>query len=82
MESDGNIEYKVTLIAREDASVEDIGLRTHLAPGIGRYMMGLGEKGGYCPKDLRWKWNVEKNQDGLGRRCQCRPPDPFLRQYI
>lgn len=64
MESDGNIEYKVTLIAREDASVEDIGLRTHLAPGIGRYMMGLGEKGGYCPKDLRWKWNVEKNQDG------------------
>ena len=64
MESDGNIEYKVTLVAREDASVEDIGLRTHLAPGIGRYMMGLGEKGGYCPKDLRWKWNVEKNQDG------------------
>lgn len=64
MESDGNIEYKVTLVAREDASVEDIGLRTHLAPGIGRYMMGLGEKGGYCPKDLRWKWDVEKNQDG------------------
>lgn len=64
MESDGNIEYKVTLVAREEASVEDIGLRTHLAPGIGRYMMGLGEKGGYCPKDLRWKWNVEKNQDG------------------
>lgn len=64
MESDGNIEYKVTLVAREDASVEDIGLRTYLAPGIGRYMMGLGEKGGYCPKNLRWKWNVEKNQDG------------------
>lgn len=65
MESDGNIEYKVTLVARENASVEDIGLRTHLAPGIGHYMMGLGEKGGFCPNDLRWKWNVEKNQDGL-----------------
>lgn len=65
MESDGNIEYKVTLVAREDAAVEDIALRTHLAPGIGRYMMGLGEKGGYCPKDLRWKWNVEKNQDAV-----------------
>ena len=64
MESDGNIEYKVTLVAREDAAVEDIGLRTHLASGIGRYMMGLGEKGGYCPKDIRWKWDVEKNQDG------------------
>ena len=63
MESDGNIAYKVTLVAREDASVEDVALRTHLASGVGRYMMGLGEKGGYCPNDLRWKWDVEKNQD-------------------
>lgn len=65
MESDGNIAYKVTLVAREDASVEDVALRTHLASGVGRYMMGLGEKGGYCPNDLRWKWNVEKNQDAV-----------------
>ena len=42
MESDGNIEYKVTLIAREDASVQDVALQTRLASGIGRYMMGLG----------------------------------------
>lgn len=65
MESDGNIAYKVTLVAREDASVEDVALRTHLASGVGRYMMGLGEKGGYCPNDLRWKWDVEKNQDAV-----------------
>ena len=65
MESDGNIAYKVTLVAREDASVEDVALRTHLASGVGRYMMGLGEKGGYCPYDLRWKWDVEKNQDAV-----------------
>lgn len=65
MESDGNIAYKVTLVAREDASVEDVALRTHLASGVGRYMMGLGEKGGYCPNDLRWKWDVEKNQDAI-----------------
>lgn len=65
MESDGNIEYKATLIAREDAAIEDIGLRTHLAPGIARYMMGLGEKGGSCPADLRWKWDVQKNQDAI-----------------
>ena len=64
MESDGNIEYKVTLIARENASVGDIGLRTSLVPGIGKYMMGLGERGGFCPDELRWKWDVEKNQDG------------------
>ena len=65
MESDGNIAYKVTLVAREDTSVEDVALRTHLASGVGRYMMGLGEKGGYCPNDLRWKWDVEKNQDAV-----------------
>ena len=65
MESDGNIAYKVTLVAREDASVEDVALRTHLASGVGRYMMGLGEKGGYCPNDLRWKWDAEKNQDAV-----------------
>ena len=65
MDSDGNIAYKVTLVAREDASVEDVALRTHLASGVGRYMMGLGEKGGYCPNDLRWKWDVEKNQDAV-----------------
>lgn len=65
MESDGNIEYKVTLIAREDASVQDVALQTRLASGIGRYMMGLGEKGGYCPNDFSWKWDVEKNQDAV-----------------
>lgn len=64
MESDGNIEYKVTLVARENATVDNIALRTQLAPGVARYMMGLGEKGGYCPKDFSWKWSVEKNQDG------------------
>lgn len=64
MEADGNITYRVTLIARESGSINDIALRTPLAPGIGRYMMGLGEKGGYCPTDFAWKWNVEKNQDG------------------
>ena len=65
MESDGNIAYKVTLVAREDASVEDVALRTHLASGVGRYMRGGGEKGGYCPNDLRWKWEVERNQDAV-----------------
>ena len=64
MEADGNIEYKVILIARKDATISDIALKTSLAPGIGRYMMGLGEKGGFCPDNLRWKWDVEKNQDG------------------
>jgi hypothetical protein len=64
MEADGNIEYKVVLIARESAPVNDIALKTNLTSGIAKYMMGLGEKGGYCPKDFAWKWAVEKNQEG------------------
>ena len=64
MEADGNIEYKAILVARKDATVRDIALKTNLAPGIGKYMMGLGEKGGFCPGDLHWKWDVQKNQDG------------------
>lgn len=65
IESDGNMEYKVVLIARKDGEVDDIALRTELAPEIAHYMMGLGEKGGYCPQNLDWKWDVEKNQDAL-----------------
>lgn len=64
MEADGNIGYKVILVAKKDAAVRDIALKTNLAPGIGKYMMGLGEKGGFCPENLKWKWDVEKNQDG------------------
>ncbi len=64
MEADGNIEYKAILVARKDATVRDIALKTNLAPGIGKYMMGLGEKGGFCPGNLHWKWDVQKNQDG------------------
>lgn len=65
IESDGNMEYKVVLIARKDGEINDIALRTELAPNIAQYMMGLGEKGGYCPQNLEWKWGVEKNQDAL-----------------
>lgn len=65
LEDDGNITYHVMLIAREDGHVNDIALRTPLAQGIGSYMMGLGEKGGFCPKSFQWKWSVEKNQDAI-----------------
>ncbi len=53
------------LIARVDATVNDIALHAELVPGVAKYMMGLGEKGGYCPAALDWKWAVEKNQDAI-----------------
>ncbi|MCE2616138.1 glycoside hydrolase domain-containing protein [Phocaeicola oris] len=65
LESDGNITYKITLVARKDGKVNDILLKASLTPGLAEYMMGLGEKGGYCPNDLKWKWDIEKNQDAI-----------------
>ncbi|MDD6472360.1 MAG: DUF6067 family protein [Bacteroidales bacterium] len=66
MESDGAMTYKVVLIAKEDAEINDIALQTTLTPGLAKYMMGLGLKGGYSPKDFSWKWDVaKKNQDAI-----------------
>lgn len=64
IEADGCLEFKITLIAEKDTVIDDIALRTVLAPDIARYMMGLGQRGGYY-HDLDWKWAVEKNQDAL-----------------
>ncbi len=64
MEFDGNIEYKLILTATKDISVKDIRLEIPLQLNATKYMMGLGEKGGFRPEDVDWKWAVEKNQDG------------------
>lgn len=65
LEADGNVTYDITLTAREDGIVDDVSLHTFLSPGVAKYMMGLGEKGGYAPTSLNWKWDVEKNQDAI-----------------
>lgn len=64
MEFDGNIDYQIILTATRDISVQDIRLEIPLQADAARYMMGLGEKGGYRPDQVDWKWAVEKNQDG------------------
>ncbi len=64
LEADGFISCHIDLIATKDAEVEDISLSARLSPGIARYMMGLGEKGGYA-HDIDWKWDVRKNQDAI-----------------
>jgi hypothetical protein len=64
MDFDGNITYEMTLIATNTVNVDDINLDVSLNKNAAKYMMGLGEKGGYLNKDINWKWEVEKNQDG------------------
>ncbi len=74
---DGNINYEISLIATNDIELSDISLSIPLKKDIGKYMMGLGETGGYLTKDINWKWDVTRNQDGpwVGKEnagLQCR----------
>jgi hypothetical protein len=64
MEFDGNIDYQLVLTATEDISVKDIRLEIPVQKDAAKYMMGLGQKGGFRPENIDWKWAVEKNQDG------------------
>ena len=64
MEFDGNIDYQLILTAKEDTKISDIRLEVPLKPDVTKYMMGLGQKGGFRPEKLNWKWKVENNQDG------------------
>ena len=64
MDFDGNINYEITLMSLKDVSVSDIYLDVPLDKEVAKYMMGLGEKGGFLRNDIDWKWEVKKNQDG------------------
>ncbi len=81
MEFDGYIDYRATLTAHDRISVDDICLEIPLRKEIGTYMMGLGRKGGYCPKDWKWVWDIDRanNQVWVGNAeagLQCRLKAP------
>ncbi|HZY39043.1 MAG TPA: glycoside hydrolase domain-containing protein [Mucilaginibacter sp.] len=65
MEFDGFIAYKVKVTALRDADLKDIAMHIPFTKDVAKYMMGLGQKGGYRPENFEWKWDVtHKNQDG------------------
>ncbi len=65
LEFDGFVSYAVKIIAAKDITVRDIRMEIPMTPASAKYMMGLGQKGGYRPEDFVWKWDVaHKNQDG------------------
>lgn len=65
LEFDGFLSYQVKVTALQDISLVDISLVIPFRKSMARYMMGLGQKGGICPDDFDWKWQVAaKNQDG------------------
>ncbi|WP_369048900.1 glycoside hydrolase domain-containing protein [Tenacibaculum sp. UWU-22] len=65
LEFDGFLSYTVKVKALNDVSFNDIKFHLPMQPSASKYLMGLGQKGGFCPEDFRWKWDVaHKNQDG------------------
>jgi len=65
LEFDGFLSYTVKVIALQDIAFKDITMHIPFAKDVAKYMIGLGEKGGYRKEGFNWKWNVaSKNQDG------------------
>jgi hypothetical protein len=65
LEFDGFIAYQVKITALRDVQLNDMGLLIPFSKGASKYLIGLGQKGGYRPAAFDWKWEVAtKNQDG------------------
>ncbi len=65
LEFDGFLAYTVKLTALHDVDLKDITMHIPFRKEMAKYMMGLGQKGGYRPENVDWKWDVaHKNQDG------------------
>lgn len=65
LEFDGFVSYTVKVTALQDVQLKDITMHIPFTKSTAKYLMGLGQKGGYRPDTLDWKWDVaHKNQDG------------------
>jgi hypothetical protein len=66
LEFDGFMAYEVKVTALKNATFDNTGLKIPFHKSAAKYMMGLGQKGGYRPSNFDWKWDVaNKNQDGV-----------------
>jgi hypothetical protein len=59
-EADGYINVDVRLRAGQTTRVSDIRLEIPYRPEAATYMMGLGRKGGYRPKEWKWVWDAHR----------------------
>lgn len=82
MEFDGYLNFHISAKANQNTQLNDIHLDIPIRREIAIYMMGMGCKGGYRPKEWQWKWSEEKHQDSLwigdtdaGLQCKLKGPD-------
>lgn len=65
LEMDGCMEYKADLTVSQTMKISDIQLIIPFYKKAVPFLMGMGERGGYRPESIDWKWDVKRNQDGL-----------------
>ncbi len=64
LEFDGTAEYTVAVRASKATTLKNVSFELPINSAAAKYMMGLGQKGGYRPADFHWTWDVaKKNQD-------------------
>jgi len=68
MEFDGFINFRISIKSKKNLDVKDICLDIPIKREIAVYMMGMGCKGGYRPKDWKWVWdeNLANNSIWIG----------------
>ena len=65
LECDGYVNFKLTLRARQATDLQDVRLEIPLRRDVATYMMGMGRKGGYRPREWQWKWNPNYSNNQL-----------------
>jgi len=65
VEFDGYVSVSCRLKAKRPMELRDVRLEMAFVRDCTAYFMGLGQRGGYRPESLDWKWNKEYNQDGF-----------------
>ena len=66
VESDGWLNYKIKLIAKNDLSVKDIRLEIPIKKEIANYMMGMGLPGKSVPASHKSKWEGPQDSFWIG----------------
>ena len=56
----GQVDFSVTLTAKEDLELRDVSLTAPVSKTIGKYSMGLGRQGGKTPDQWVWRWRQNK----------------------
>ncbi len=65
LEYDGMLNYRLSIIAKNDVQVQDMKLTVPVSENAAKYILGLGFKGTTRPDKIDWKWDVTNHHEGI-----------------